>query len=450
MIKTVFILIFFLVNIVFSKANDTTNSILIGYSEKFMELIQNKKFEEASDYFDSTMKNAFPIDKFRTTWIGVESQVGILEKIVNKEQAKYNGLHVVIFTGKFEKMYLDIRMIYSDSNKISGFFLAPNYDYSEYKTPSYANINSFEEEQVTFGRKGWELKGTLTLPKKTKENMSEIFPVVILVHGSGPHDMDESIGPNKPFKDLAWGLASKRVAVFRYNKRTKEHATQILDKLPNFTLYDETIEDALEAVKKMVNMSDIDPFRIYVLGHSLGGMAIPRIADNDRLIAGYIIMAGNARPLQELLVDQYNYLFKLDGKISDEEQIELDTLQAQIERINSKDFNKDIPMNLLPNATPAAYWLDIRDYNPSQKAKEINSKLLIMQGERDYQVTTKDFEIWKKELSEKKNVEFKLYPKLNHLFMEGKGKSKPEEYSNENHIPVYVIDDIVKFILRKY
>jgi hypothetical protein len=71
---------------------------------------------------------------------------------------------------------------------------------------------------------------------------------------------------------------------------------------------------------------------------------------------------------------------------------------------------------------------------------------MIMQGERDYQVSIKDYNIWKSELADMKNVEFKLYPKLNHLFMEGDGKSKPEEYFLKGHIPEYVIDDLVNFI----
>ncbi|MFH1051380.1 MAG: DUF3887 domain-containing protein [bacterium] len=448
--KYIIILLFLIEVNICLPANDTTNSVLIINSDKFIELIQSDDFDIAFEYFDSTMKAAFPVEKFKSTWKTIESQVGKLEKIVNKETSTFNDKKVVVFTGKFEKMYLDIRIVYVSDKKIGGFFFAPNYDYSEYKTPPYADINSFEEEQVTFGKKGWELKGILTIPKKTEENRSEIFPVVILIHGIGPHDMDESIGPNKPFKDLAWGLATKRIAVFRYNKRTMEHPGKIIEQLPAFTINEETIEDALEAVKTMVKMTDIDPFKIHLLGHSLGGMAIPRIADNDRLMAGFIIMAGNTRSIQELLLEQSKYLFKLDGEISEDEEEKLDSIKQQIERTESKELTIDTPINLLPIGIPATYWLDLRDYQPAKKAKEINSPMLILQGERDYQVTTKDFEIWKQELKDKENVQFKLYPKLNHLFMEGKGKSKPEEYSNINHIPEYVIDDIVKFILKKH
>lgn len=55
------------------------------------------------------------------------------------------------------------------------------------------------------------MPGTLTLPVGKKK-----APVEILVHGSGPQDRDETVGPNKPFRDLAWGLAERGIATVRY------------------------------------------------------------------------------------------------------------------------------------------------------------------------------------------------------------------------------------------
>jgi len=72
--------------------------------------------------------------------------------------------------------------------------------------------------------------------------------------------------------------------------------------------------------------------------------------------------------------------------------------------------------------------------------------MLILQGERDYQVTMKDFELWRKGLSGRGDVTFKSYPKLNHLFLEGEGKSVPAEYAIPAHIPDYVFDDIAAFV----
>ncbi len=92
------------------------------------------------------------------------------------------------------------------------------------------------------------------------------------------------------------------------------------------------------------------------------------------------------------------------------------------------------------------YWLYLCNYNQVEEAKKITVPILILQGERDYQVTMKDFQIWKQELKEKRNVSFRSYPKLNHLFLEGEGKSFPGEYQYAGNIPEYVIEDISVWI----
>ncbi|KAA6351544.1 Esterase EstD [termite gut metagenome] len=79
-------------------------------------------------------------------------------------------------------------------------------------------------------------------------------------------------------------------------------------------------------------------------------------------------------------------------------------------------------------------------------AKKLSLPILIFQGERDYQVTMADFELWRTALSAKPNVSFKSYPLLNHLYQEGNGRSIPSEYNNANPVPQYVMDDIVAFI----
>ena len=79
--------------------------------------------------------------------------------------------------------------------------------------------------------------------------------------------------------------------------------------------------------------------------------------------------------------------------------------------------------------------------------KSVKIPILILQGERDYQVTMKDFHIWEETLVDNKKAKFISYPRLNHLFMEGEGPSYPSEYMVEGHIPDYVIRDIVEWIL---
>ncbi len=425
---------------------DNYKNDLIIKSQKFISLLLDAKYDKAYTYFDTTITKQFSRENLESTWNSIQSQLGKFEKIVKVDTPYYQGNKLVVLTSKFENMYIDIRFTYNQNKNIIGFFFVPNNEFAVYTQPDYVNLDNFNIQKITFGKKEWELHGELDIPKKPANNPTKLFPVVIMLSGSGPNDMDESIAKNKPFRDLAWGLASKGIASFRYNKRTKEHPRKIIEIIDKFTLWDEVIEDALEAINKIANNPDINPRRIYVLGHSLGASSIPRVDEKDKGIKGFILMAGNSGPLQNLILKQFKYIFSIDGKISDEEQTKLDTLKAEIDRVNSKNLTKDTPMDLLPLSTPASYWLDIRDYYPAKLAKNIRVKMLILQGGRDYQVPPSEFNIWKKELKNKPNVKFKLYPKLNHLFMEGKGKSTPDEYLIENHIPEYVINDIVKWI----
>jgi fermentation-respiration switch protein FrsA (DUF1100 family) len=72
--------------------------------------------------------------------------------------------------------------------------------------------------------------------------------------------------------------------------------------------------------------------------------------------------------------------------------------------------------------------------------------MLILQGERDYQVTMRDFALWKAALGERKNVTLRSYAKLNHLFTAGEGKSTPAEYAS-GHVDAPVVEDIARWIL---
>ena len=87
------------------------------------------------------------------------------------------------------------------------------------------------------------LEGILTLPKTSGSP-----PVVIMIPGSGPNDMDETIGENKPFADIAHGLAQRGIASFRFNKRSYEHPEELLG---HVTVEDEILNDASNAVKLM-------------------------------------------------------------------------------------------------------------------------------------------------------------------------------------------------------
>ena len=417
---------------------------LTALAKEFVASLAKEEFPDAAGSFDSVMKKALPSEKLREGWKSLVAQAGPFQRQVGVRTERMGEYAAVFVICEFEKAAVDIKVVFNSASQITGLWFLPGKPATEYEPPAYARPHTFREREIRVGAGEWALPGTLSLP------MGEgPFPVVVLVHGSGPHDRDESIGPNKPFRDLAWGLASRGIAVLRYEKRTKEHVAKVLSIKEGLTVKEETIDDALSAVAVLKKTRETDAQKIFVLGHSLGGMLIPRIAARDPGVAGFIVMAGTARPLEDVILDQTSYLVSLDGTISESEKRHLEQVKVQVARVKDPKLSVVVASADRLLGASCKYWLDLRGYNPPKAAESVKQPMLILHGESDYQVTREDFQLWKKSLSGRANVEFKVYPKLNHLFIEGQGKSTPAEYQRAGHVAKIVIDDIANWIKRQ-
>ena len=367
-------------------------------------------------------------------WDPLTNSYGAFQSINGTATTQAQEYDIISVKTAFEKAKLNLNIVFDKNKVIAGINYTPDQDAAE-KIPQ-----GVKETEIKFGKKEWELPGTLT----TSENTSKC-PVVILVHGSGPNDRDETILATKPFRDLAWGLAQKGIATFRYDKRTFVYQEKLATTdLEAFTVEEEVIEDALLAVEYAATLKQIDSEKIYVLGHSLGGTLIPRIAEKANKATGFIIMAGAVTPIEDLAVEQIEYISSLDGLTADDEKTiaAYEKMRSNIKQLTPNSQAK--PSELF--GTPAAYWLDLKAYQPAKIARNIKKPLLLLQGERDYQVPPRELQLWKKELSSKKNVQFVSYPNLNHLFVKGEGKSTPQEYSLVGHVENKVIEDIANWI----
>jgi hypothetical protein len=413
-----------------------------------LSAMERGDFQQAVRDFDETMLKVSGPEKLEPMWkTQLPAQLGAFKKQGAARRDRLRGYEIVLVTCEFEETTLDARVVFDKAGKITGLFFVPTAPPVKYAPPAYADPAKFEESEVTVGSGERALPGTLTIP--TGEGS---FPALVLVHGSGPNNRDEELGPNKPFKDLAWGLASRGIAVLRYDKRNKVYGAKILADPKGeaaMTVKDETIDDALVAAAQLKKTKKIDGARIFILGHSQGGFLMPRIAlaAEPLGIAGFISMAGLARPLEDTIVRQMEYLYGLaGGAISDEDKKKLEEIKAAVARIKSlTDADKGSTVKLL-GAMPA-YWLDLRGYNPPELAKSVKKPMMFLQGGRDYQVQTADLELWKAALGTRKDAEFRLYPKLNHLFYAGEGILTPLEYSQKHgSVAEEVITDIADWI----
>ncbi|MGH9549430.1 MAG: alpha/beta hydrolase family protein, partial [Terriglobales bacterium] len=299
----------------------------------------------------------------------------------------------------------------------------------------------FTEVPVKVGSAPWILDGTLSVP-----NGPGPFPAVVLVHGSGGHDRDETIDALKPFRDLAWGLSSNGIAVLRYEKRTLEYAKQMLPIIKQITVKEETIDDAAAAVKLLTNQPKIDAKHIYVLGHSLGGTLMPRIARQSPDAAGFIVLAGCTRPMEDLMLEQLKYAISLKSVHTADDAKEIAALTALIANVKDPNLTAEVPLSKLPGGMPGAYWLSLRGYNPAIVAKDIHKPFLILQGESDFQVSMKDFKGWKDALSSRGDVTFKSYPGLSHCFANAGTPPSPADYQTARNVSPQVITDITNWI----
>ena len=236
--------------------------------------------------------------------------------------------------------------------------------------------------------------------------------MVVMVHGSGALDRDESVAANKPFRDIAEGLARYGIGSLRYDKRTYVYPHSAVTSLD-----EETILDALSAIALARRYGS----RIVVLGHSLGATVAPIIAERaDTLLSGIVMLAAAARPMEEVVSEQIAYLLPSGA----DESYKAHQLEAL--RLRSPHYFEPI--------------------GQLEAAQRLHVPLLLLQGERDYQVTMRDFDIWRQALANTPGATLISYPTLNHLFMAGTGKSSPIEYRQPGHVADRPIADIAAFI----
>ena len=401
------------------------------------------QFDKVEAQYSAPVAAALPPGKLAAAWNTLEGQVGAFQKITESRLHTAQEAQIVTLACAFERATLDAVITFDKDGRIAGLRFVPHQAPVDWKAPSYVNPDAFQEQAVTVVFSHWKLPGTLSLPKGDGP-----FPGVVLVQGSGPHDEDETLGPNKPFKDIAWGLASRGVAVLRYVKRTKQYGDASSDDPASITVNDDAVNDARAAVSLLASQPKIDARRIYVLGHSLGAYLGPRIASGDREIAGLILLAGNTRPIQQLVVEQVRYITSLPGVPAADAQKKMEAAEKIAVDIDRPDLKSGDMVDIFGSKVPGSYWLDLRGYHPAELAAKLSVPMLILQGERDYQVRMADWEGWKKALAGRSNVTFKSYPALNHLFVAGSGPSTPADYQQPGHVSEEVIADIAAWIAR--
>jgi dienelactone hydrolase len=373
--------------------------------------------------FDQNMRQALSEEKLVEVWRGQTSALGALKTIEPDAGVERRGKLVHSVDLAFERGSL-IATVALDvpSHELAGLFLRPGR--TQGVSAPYVNPAAFRAEEVSFGKEPFVLSGTLTIPLGAGP-----FPGVVLVHGSGPMDRDETVLANKPFKDIAEGLASHDVAVLRYDKRTFAHANLVG---PRISIDDEVVLDATHALDALRARREIDPRRLFVVGHSLGALLAPEIAERAPPVAGVALLAPPGRPPWDMLIEQMRYL-----------GVPPDALAAT-ERNAAEVKKGSAGAQLL--GVPGEYWRDLAARDGVRRSRRLKAPILVLRGERDYQVTEADIAIWRSGIGDRANVAIESLPADNHLFVSGSGKPGPAEYAKPGHVDPAVIERLAALI----
>lgn len=387
--------------------------------------------------FDTAMAAAVSAQQLEQGIGSLAAQVGALQSRGEPDVKTGDTGAVVKVPLRYERGELNAIIAFDNERKVSGFAIRPAQAAKPANaTPAVPDGADYRETEVIVGEGEHALPATLAMP-----NGKGPFAAVVLVHGSGPQDRDSTIGPNRPLLDIARGLAERGVAVLRYEKRTRAHPQQFAD---GGTIDLETTDDAVIAASLLRGLPDIDAKRVFVLGHSQGGMMAPRIGARDPRIAGLILLAAPSRPLLDILIEQNRRLAILnDGAVSDSENA---AIQRLVDSVNAIRTGREMTAAQSPMGLSPAYWRSIEAVDAVAEAKAIAQPMLILQGARDIQVVDADWQGWKQAFHANPRVTFKLYETLNHLGIPGEGDGNLQEYQTPGHVAPELIADVAAWI----
>ncbi|MBQ3393413.1 MAG: alpha/beta fold hydrolase [Lachnospiraceae bacterium] len=290
----------------------------------------------------------------------------------------------------------------------------------------------------------YPLNGLLTLPR----DHSAPVPAVVMVHGSGPSNMDEKVMKLTPFKDLAEGLARQGIASLRYDKRTFAHGRKMI-RNKSLTVKEETIEDAILAVQMLKKDPRIDHSRIFLLGHSMGAMLAPRIDAEGADVKGLILMAGTPYRLEDIVLRQLKQAGRRKSILRPLIRLEYGMYRKRFQGLYEMSDEEAKKKKFAGNLT-LYYFKEMGQKTAADYLLESRKPVLIMQGGKDFQVLAKkDYRGFRKMLAGRPDTGFKLYPDLNHLFVKGIFDDilkASKDYKVERHIPEEVVGDIAGFV----
>ena len=441
------------------------------YNERaaeFITLTARGDFNMAAAMFNETILQEFGVNGLQAAWEEIISLAGEFIEVHETVNVEADGYFISGVIMRHENFGFGWNFVFSEDGIITGLSSGGTIPLSgltanNERTATVIQRDGFTDYNVIVGEKtNFPLNGILSMPNNTTGQV----PAVVLVHGTGASDMNGvpaaiPHSPNQPFRDIAEYLAANGIAVLRYDKRTHTHGGRIYEEYGgSFTVMQETVEDAVLAANILRSDPRIDENRVFIIGHSMGGMLAPRIHAEGGDFAGLIFFAGSPRFLLDISVTQNIMMIEamLENVEDDEEREALLALiqdipiqmRAQIDGMLqlSDEEARDI---FVPELGVSVYYILDMYRNPAPLFLEkATVPILVMQPEKDMQVLADvDFALYKELLTGRGNVTFKLFEGLNHIFMTTTAENITDtllDWEIPNNVDTQVLASIVEWI----
>lgn len=434
-----------------SPAGEVDGGEFVALAHRVTALFESGDIDTLLGMMSEELANALSTEEWAATWSQLTQQMGEYMGKGDHRHTELEGYATVEHTLHFKNGDLIQRTSFNDDGQLAGIYFTLGSVNAEKEEANLPDGLSEQEVQIE-SQPGYPLNGTLTLPA------GEVRAALVLVHGSGASDRDETIGANKPFRDLAWGLAQQGIAVLRYDKVTYTYGMEIAssEEYATLTVDEETVIDAVNAAKWLKDQEGIDPDRVFMLGHSLGGGLMAYADAMGADVAGTIIMAGTSQTLVSISLAQNELIlaeYEAQGMDTSEHRQTIETELAKAERLGSMTDEELLSQTIF--GMPAYYLKHYGSIDAIALHLADEKPVLVLHGGKDRQIYSTDYEAWQAGLAAHPDASFRYYENLNHLFGDYTGEPVPfsqlvsVEYGADTPIPQYVIDDIAQWMLAR-
>lgn len=393
----------------------------------FLDRWLDESYTAARELLAPVSRGSYTVSALRTSRLGLHAAAGDPTGV---ESVAVDG-EWVRATVACQTGPVSLRVQVGDDGAVRQFAVGGRYE-----PPDYADRGAFTERPVEVPATDCTLPGTLSVPTGAGP-----FPAVVLVHGTGPLDRNATVLANQPFRDLAWGLASRGIAVLRYDKRTATCSVPPAD----HTIDRVTVEDAVAALQTLRGRYETLAAGTFVVGHSVGATCAPRIADRDGGLAGVAMLAGNARPITTVVREQYEHLFRVDGQYTAAERERFEAVDDALFRAEACDLG---PRETVAGL-PGAWYESVLAYDQRATAAALEIPRWLAFGGRDYQVPAAPAtSAWREALGGDPAATIRTFDDLSHLFQPGFEPSLGAEYRVPDTVDEAVIDALAEWIER--